>query len=216
MVDETDDFDALLESTSLGGAGARKLRSRTPVDRARAVRTIAHLRNRIVHDPAHAAAAAQELVELLESLGREAPPGPPPASDPGLVGDPTKATSFRQLVGAMEDLRLERGLTYKRLSQRSSLSMTTWSDVLHGKRAPSLAVVDAFVRACGGGENDLKVWRESWYRVWVAEVLADLPGQEQRAQLAAALTGLMEHAPELAMTVGHLLRLYFVRSWSGS
>lgn len=41
MADQNDDFGKLLEGTSLGSRGARKLRARTPAFRARAVRSIA-------------------------------------------------------------------------------------------------------------------------------------------------------------------------------
>ncbi|MGA5606058.1 DUF5753 domain-containing protein [Streptomyces griseoincarnatus] len=41
MADQNDDFDELLEGTSLGSRGARKLRARTPAFRARAVRSFA-------------------------------------------------------------------------------------------------------------------------------------------------------------------------------
>ncbi|MET7566913.1 DUF5753 domain-containing protein [Streptomyces sp. NPDC005492] len=41
MADQNDDFDALLEGTSLGSRGARQLRARTSAVRARAVRAMA-------------------------------------------------------------------------------------------------------------------------------------------------------------------------------
>ncbi|MFH8939506.1 DUF5753 domain-containing protein [Streptomyces griseosporeus] len=41
MAEQNNDFDELLEGTSLGSRGARKLRARTPAFRARAVRSIA-------------------------------------------------------------------------------------------------------------------------------------------------------------------------------
>ncbi|MFF7551070.1 MULTISPECIES: Scr1 family TA system antitoxin-like transcriptional regulator [Streptomyces] len=41
MADRNNDFDALLEGTSLGSRGARELRARTPAYRARAVQAIA-------------------------------------------------------------------------------------------------------------------------------------------------------------------------------
>ncbi|MGX1546569.1 hypothetical protein [Streptomyces adustus] len=70
-----DDFDALLENSSLGGPVARRLRERTPVSRARAVRSITELRDRIAHlgsAPEEAAQAARELVRLLEDMGYRA------------------------------------------------------------------------------------------------------------------------------------------------
>jgi len=41
MADQNDDFDALLEGTSLGSRGARRLRARTPAVRAHAARALA-------------------------------------------------------------------------------------------------------------------------------------------------------------------------------
>ncbi|MFE3416157.1 Crp/Fnr family transcriptional regulator [Streptomyces mirabilis] len=67
-----DDFEALLERSSLGGPAARRLRERTPLSRARTVRRITELRNQIAHpgDGRDAAVqAARELIQLLEDMG---------------------------------------------------------------------------------------------------------------------------------------------------
>ncbi|SNY72903.1 hypothetical protein [Paractinoplanes atraurantiacus] len=68
---DTERFDQLLERSSLGTPGARRLRRRSRPAQVAAARRIAQLRNRIVHargenDPA---AAAAELLDYLIELG---------------------------------------------------------------------------------------------------------------------------------------------------
>lgn len=65
---EDDDFDALLEKSSLGGSAARRLRERTPLSRARTVRRIIELRNQIAHPGETPEEAAQTDLELLHQL----------------------------------------------------------------------------------------------------------------------------------------------------
>jgi hypothetical protein len=64
-------FDQLLEQSSLGTRGARKLRRRTPPTQVTAVRRLAQLRDRVAHprDVHDAADAALELVAHLLDLG---------------------------------------------------------------------------------------------------------------------------------------------------
>lgn len=72
MSSQDEDFESLLEQSSLGTEGARQLRQRTPLSRARTVRRIAELRNRIanhVGEQTEAVQAAGELLQLLQSLG---------------------------------------------------------------------------------------------------------------------------------------------------
>ncbi|MFE6054053.1 tetratricopeptide repeat protein [Kitasatospora sp. NPDC056446] len=80
-MDNDQDFDALLEQSSLGTPAARRLRTRTPVERTRVIRRIIELRNTIMHSGGTtAAAASQELEKLVHSLGERShgrPPGPP-------------------------------------------------------------------------------------------------------------------------------------------
>ncbi|WP_326585420.1 sigma-70 family RNA polymerase sigma factor [Streptomyces sp. NBC_00481] len=68
---QDDDFEALLESSSLGGPAARRLRGRTPRSQARAVRRIAELRTQIEQpvDEPEAVQADRELQRLLKELG---------------------------------------------------------------------------------------------------------------------------------------------------
>ncbi|MFF3919204.1 Crp/Fnr family transcriptional regulator [Streptomyces sp. NPDC001852] len=67
-----DDFEALLERSSLGSPAARRLRERTPLSRSGTVRRIIKLRNRIAHhgdDLDGARQSARELVQLLDDMG---------------------------------------------------------------------------------------------------------------------------------------------------
>lgn len=69
---QDDDFDALLKKSSLGGSAARRLRERTPLSRAHAVRRIAELRSQVKRSggkPEETVRAARELLRLLEDMG---------------------------------------------------------------------------------------------------------------------------------------------------
>ncbi|GAA4090506.1 DUF5919 domain-containing protein [Streptomyces shaanxiensis] len=69
---QDDDFEALLEKSSLGGPAASRLRERTPLSRARTVRRINELRHQIAHpgdEPDNAVQAARDLLRLLNDLG---------------------------------------------------------------------------------------------------------------------------------------------------
>jgi hypothetical protein len=69
---ETEDavFDELIEKSSLGTAGARQLRARTPQSQADVVRQIINLRNAMAHGNDHETARATNmLVQLLDGLG---------------------------------------------------------------------------------------------------------------------------------------------------
>ncbi|MFE6486761.1 hypothetical protein ACFVGN_28020 [Streptomyces sp. NPDC057757] len=69
---QDDDFDALLERSSLGSSPARRLRERTPLGQAHTVRRITALRQQLTQPgsaPEEAAEAARELFRLLESMG---------------------------------------------------------------------------------------------------------------------------------------------------
>lgn len=67
---DLDRFEQLLQRSSLGTPGARRLRQRTPAAHVEAVRRIYQLRSRMVHSPSKdATAAAIELIEYLTDLG---------------------------------------------------------------------------------------------------------------------------------------------------
>lgn len=64
------------------------------------------------------------------------------------------------------DLRLLRsnagGISYRRLARRTHFSESTLARAADGRHQPSLALVLAYVRACGGDEA---FWREKWRRL---------------------------------------------------
>lgn len=71
---DNQDFDALLEQSSLGSPAARRLRERTPVERAAAIRRITKLRNIIAHSSgAKAENAVKELAEVLRAISDGTP-----------------------------------------------------------------------------------------------------------------------------------------------
>jgi tetratricopeptide (TPR) repeat protein len=65
-----EEFEELLEQSSLGSRGARQLRARVPHDQVVLTRRIADLRNQMVHGDAPGnSAAAAELISYLTELG---------------------------------------------------------------------------------------------------------------------------------------------------
>jgi CRP/FNR family cyclic AMP-dependent transcriptional regulator len=65
-----DDFDALIERSSLGSQAARELRARTPREQIQLVQQIITLRNLVAHgDEIDAQAAAVELLQVLSTHG---------------------------------------------------------------------------------------------------------------------------------------------------
>ncbi|MDG4751611.1 hypothetical protein O7630_11730 [Micromonospora sp. WMMD718] len=65
-----DEFEELLEQSSLGSRGARQLRARVPHDQVVLTRRIADLRNQMAHgDALGTSAAAAELISYLTELG---------------------------------------------------------------------------------------------------------------------------------------------------
>ncbi|PWI05117.1 sigma-70 family RNA polymerase sigma factor [Streptomyces sp. NWU339] len=68
---QDDDFDALLEKSSLGGSAARRLRERTPLSRAQTVHRIVELRHRIAYpggEPQQALQAPPDLPLEFEAF----------------------------------------------------------------------------------------------------------------------------------------------------
>ncbi|MBB5931864.1 nSTAND1 domain-containing NTPase [Streptomyces echinatus] len=64
------------------------------------------------------------------------------------------------------------GLTYRVMAQRVEYSVTTLSQAAAGQKLPSLEVTLAYVRACGGDEDE---WRERWRQA--AALAAAVPGE---------------------------------------
>lgn len=66
----------------------------------------------------------------------------------------------REFAFWMRDLRARSGLTYEQLARISNYATSTMQDAAAGQRLPTLPVVRAFVRACGGDEA-------AWERYWI-------------------------------------------------
>ncbi|CCH31028.1 hypothetical protein ABZ816_02020 [Actinosynnema sp. NPDC047251] len=73
------------------------------------------------------------------------------------------------LLSFAADLRRLReeagGPTYRELGTRAHYSAATLSDAAGGRKLPTLAVTQGYVRACGG---DVDAWTERWHRVAAA------------------------------------------------
>jgi len=86
-----------------------------------------------------------------------APAGAPPA--PGPNGDPA-AISVAGFAAQLRELREQAGRpSYRKLAQLAHYSHTALSQAAAGQSLPSLAVTQAFVRACGG---DVEQWSARW------------------------------------------------------
>lgn len=89
-----------------------------------------------------------------------APAGASPA--PGTNGDPA-AMSVAGFAAQLRELRDRAGRpSYRRLAQLAHYSHTALSQAAAGQSLPSLAVTQAFVRACGG---DVEEWSARWREV---------------------------------------------------
>ncbi|MEZ0112555.1 WD40 repeat protein [Catenulispora sp. EB89] len=86
------------------------------------------------------------------------------------------------------------GPPYRELARQAHFSATTLADAAGGRRLPSLAVTEAFVRACGG---DPEEWAERWREV--AAELAAVTAERVAADVgerACPYVGLAAYAPE--------------------
>src|SRR5689334_4301323 len=86
-----------------------------------------------------------------------------------------------EFIASLRDLKQRSGLTYRQLEKRAAqhgkvLARSTLADVLAGKRMPAPDVLDAFVHACGEGDQ-----ADSW--------------QQARASIAEPAPAVSEPAP---------------------
>src|SRR5215212_9278352 len=70
-----------------------------------------------------------------------------------------------ELIASLRDLKQRSGLTYRQLEKRAAehgkvLARSTLADVLAGKRLPTPDVLDAFVHACGEGDQ-VDSWQQA-------------------------------------------------------
>ncbi|MFW5421064.1 helix-turn-helix domain-containing protein [Nocardiopsis sp. CNT-189] len=81
---------------------------------------------------------------------------------------PRGMADYRDFLRALDGLRVQRGLSQREVARRDSsrrLTRSTVGAVLRGDRSASLAVVAAYVRACGVGEQAVDAWRSAWWRL---------------------------------------------------
>ncbi|GAB3241627.1 nSTAND1 domain-containing NTPase [Kineosporia babensis] len=80
-----------------------------------------------------------------------------PRTDRPLGGEDSELVRF---ASDLRQLREKAGRpSYRELAKGAHYSATTLSDAAGGRRLPTLAVVQAFVRACGGNVSE---WEERW------------------------------------------------------
>jgi len=90
--------------------------------------------------------------------GRDAAPAEAPPAH-GAVGD-AAAMSVAGFAAQLRELRERAGRpSYRRLAQLTHYSHTALSQAAAGRALPSLAVTQAFVRACG---VDVEEWSARW------------------------------------------------------
>ncbi|WP_419994276.1 helix-turn-helix domain-containing protein [Streptomyces boninensis] len=78
----------------------------------------------------------------------------------------------------LRKLRDEAGLTYRQLAAKCEFSVTTLSQAAAGEKLPSLPVVLAYARACGGDPAD---WERRW-READADEAAEPPSEDAGAE----------------------------------
>jgi hypothetical protein len=71
-------------------------------------------------------------------------------------------TPVREFAFWLRDLRNRSGLTYTQLARSAHYATSTMQDAAAGHRLPTLRVVKAFVRACGG---DVAAWTAYWAQI---------------------------------------------------
>src|SRR5688500_20390856 len=70
-----------------------------------------------------------------------------------------------EFIASLRDLKQRSGLTYRQLEKRAAehgkvLARSTLADVLAGERLPAPDVLDAFVHACGEGDQ-VNAWQQA-------------------------------------------------------
>ncbi|MFF4056392.1 DNA-binding protein [Streptomyces sp. NPDC001668] len=92
--------------------------------------------------------------------------------------DPS-AGPVARFAAELRKLRAEAGSpTYRMMAQRTGQGASTLSQAAGGERLPTLPVVLAYVRACGG---DLEEWEERW-REAASEVAAEPRTEDENAE----------------------------------
>jgi excisionase family DNA binding protein len=113
MTSRDDEFNALLNASSLGTDAARRLRERTPQSTAKAIRTITHLRNAVVYGTRPVTEqAVTDILTALDSLTSD---------DAGL----------QRLRDAVDRLRIHEGPEAMDVLPEAveALSLLSWDDL---------------------------------------------------------------------------------------
>ncbi|WP_343243751.1 hypothetical protein [Streptomyces sp. SID13726] len=101
------------------------------------------------------------------------------------------AGPVQRLAHELRELRRSAGSpSYRAMSALGGFSATTLSQAAAGERLPSLAVVQGYVRACGG---DLGEWEPRWKE---AESRLNEAGREEPADAAPPYRGLARFEPD--------------------
>ena len=83
-----------------------------------------------------------------------------PIKDTGPVG---------QFATRLRDRRARvPGLTYRDMAARCHYSHSVLADAAAGKVLPTWEVAEAFIRACGAGDDEAGEWREFWLETRLA------------------------------------------------
>ena len=113
------------------------------------------------------------LVDMTEGSGE--PPADPP--------QPAKATTPAEFTAALRALRTWSGLTYRQLegkaaTYRDALPASTIATTLGRATLPRERFVDAFTRACGLGEDEVRQWLDTRKRIAMNETSEEEPVPE--------------------------------------
>ncbi|MFE3454956.1 hypothetical protein ACFXJ8_39140 [Nonomuraea sp. NPDC059194] len=85
-----------------------------------------------------------------------------------LKPDPLTANTKEEFLACMQDFHVWAGeLSYRQIviNAGKTVGASTLCEALKGKQMPSLKVVIAFIKGCGGSEDDLVQWTTAWRRI---------------------------------------------------
>lgn len=89
----------------------------------------------------------------------------------------------REFAEGLRDLRNAAGISYQQMARQVHFSAATLNDAAQGRKLPSLEVALAFVRACGGDEQQ---WTARWQQVRDQLDRAEVATQEAAAPSLAS------------------------------
>jgi len=110
---------------------------------------------------------------------------PRPPDDWGADARPAIAPdNLDSFARDLRALRGQAGLDYPELAQRSHYTMRTLASAAGGLRLPTLPVISAYVRACGGNVEE---WEDRWHKI--AKAIEDKRDHEQPLELGQGPEG---------------------------